>query len=82
MEKAQKGIFTATGETVVNIFALGSESTGTVADALTLARETLQPSIIEARIDTAKAITNGVKELVELGMEVEDAKKILLNGLR
>ena len=60
------------------------EATQLVADTVTTARSTmelihgsLQPAIAEQRVEYAKIIQNGIKELVEGGMSEEEAKTYL-----
>jgi hypothetical protein len=77
----RKGVFTQTTNTVVNIFALGENASGLTNDILEVARENLTPAKIEARVEAARVLQDGLKELVEMGMNEEEAKKFLMNGM-
>jgi len=68
-DQKRKGIFKSTENVVVNVFDAGSEASGLIVDSMVLAREVMQPSIIDARVDTAESLVRGVNKLVELGME-------------
>jgi len=76
-----KGVFQAGTSTVVNIFNVGEQSTGLVTDVLEVARENLTPAKIEARVEAATVLQEGITKLKELGMSEEEASNFLMNGM-
>lgn len=79
-KRKEPGMMTDISQTIGSSFRSVNNSAGLVSDTFEFARESMKPILVEARIETVETVIQGVKTLVDLGMEANDAKEYLVHG--
>ncbi len=74
-------IWNQTGNTVGNTGGIVEHTTGLGLDTLTLGRESMKPSIVDARVETLIAVADGIADLVARGVDQKEAQAYITRDI-